>query len=106
MSTKVSTELRAMDGHTYIVGREGHIYLSHSSVSRQHAEIKIIDGRIHLRDLESSNGIFCLVDNRPVRFHEGFVEPQQPILIGNQQCTVQGLLAVLGIIEDHLDEPA
>ena len=105
MNTKASVELSAMDGQTFIVGREGHIYMGHTSVSRQHAEIKIIKGRIRLRDLGSSNGIFYLIDDKPVRFQEGFVEPLQPILIGSQRCTVQGLLAVLGIIADHLDEP-
>ena len=105
MNTKASVELSAMEGQTFIVGREGHIYIGNSSVSRQHAEIKIINGRIRLRNLGSSNGIFYLIENSPVRFQEAYVELRQPILIGDQRCTAQGLLSAVGIITDHLDEP-
>lgn len=87
-----------MEGRTYIVGREGHIYIGDLSVSRQHAEIKFIDGKIRLRDLASTNGIFLIKDNRTVRFQEGYVKLQQPILIGKQQCTVHSLLSILGIL--------
>jgi hypothetical protein len=106
MDTKVSGELSAMEGQTFIVGREGHIYIGNTSVSRQHAEIEIINGRIHLRDLGSSNGIYYLIENKPVRFQEAYVEPRQSILIGDQRCTAQGLLAAVGIIADHLGVPA
>lgn len=90
----------ALEGQTYIVGREGHIYLGDSSVSRQHAEISFIDGKILLRDLGSTNGIFLKTNNGTERFHEGYVKPQQRILIGKKPCTVQSLLAILGNIAD------
>ena len=86
-----STQVR-----TYIVGREGHIYLGDDSVSRHHAEIKIADGKIHLRDLNSTNGIYVVEDERVVRIQERYVEPHQLIVIGRRQCTVQGLLRALG----------
>ena len=106
MDINGNAELSAMEGRIFIVGREGHIYLGDSSVSRQHAEIKIINGRIRLRDLGSSNGIFYLIENRPVRFQVAYVEPRQPIFIGNQRCTAQDLLAAVGMAVDPLDEPA
>lgn len=99
-NAKMSAGLGSMEGRTYIVGREGHIYIGDLSVSRQHAEIKFINGRIRLRDLSSTNGIFLVKDNRAVRFQEGFVKPLQPILIGKQRCTVHSLLAILGILAD------
>lgn len=105
MNTKAGVELSTMEGQVFIVGREGHIYMGDSSISRQHAEIKIINGRIRLRDLGSSNGIFYLIENRAVRFQEAYLEPRQPIFIGNQRCTAEGLLAAVGITVDLLDEP-
>lgn len=105
MNTKASAGLGSLEGRTYIVGREGHIYVGDSSVSRQHAEIKFIDGRIHLRDLDSANGVYLIKGNKAVRFQEGYVTPQQPILIGRQQCTVQSLLTILGILTESSDQP-
>jgi len=100
MSIKASVDLSAMDGQIFIVGREGHIYMGDSSVSRQHAEIKIIKGRIRLRDLGSSNGVFYVIENKHVRFQEAYVDLEQPISIGNQRCTAQDLLAAVGKTAD------
>ena len=100
MITDVNRNPGSAEGRTYIIGREGHIYLSDSSVSRQHAEIKFVDGKIRLRDLNSSNGIYVIKDKQAIRFKEGFVSSHQPIVIGRKQCTVQSLLAVLGILAD------
>ncbi len=83
------------EGRKLIVGREGHIFLGDDSVSRHHAEISFADGRIHLRDLGSTNGVYLVRNNRAVRFREGYVEANQPIVIGRHQCTVQGLLHML-----------
>lgn len=49
-----------------IVGRahDGRIVLSHSSVSRRHAVIRIHDGEISIKDLHSTNGTF--VDGRRI----------------------------------------
>ncbi len=89
------------EDRTYIVGREGHIYLGDSSISRHHAEIKFIDGKIRLRDLGSTNGIYLVKDNRAVRIQEGYIQPQQPIVIGRCRCTVQELLKALITVEDY-----
>ncbi len=87
-----------MEGRSFILGREGHIFISDPSVSKEHAEIKIIGGRIRLRDLNSTNGIYLVKDNKPVRFQESFVEPAQTVIIGTEQRTVQSLLAIIGVL--------
>ena len=83
-----------MEGRTFVAGREGHIYINSPTASKRHAEIKIIDGRIYLRDLNSTNGTYLLKNRRLVHFEEGYVNPLQPIMIGNQMHTIKDLLAI------------
>ncbi len=45
-----------MENRIFTIGREGHININDPTVSKQHAEIEIIDGEVYLRDLESTNG--------------------------------------------------
>ncbi|MCP4874817.1 MAG: FHA domain-containing protein [Gammaproteobacteria bacterium] len=97
MDNSVSTGLEAIQGRTFILGREGHIYISDPSVSKEHAEIRLVDGRVHIRDLNSTNGIYLIKDNKPVRFQEGYVTPNQTVAIGTQQHTVRNLLSIVGI---------
>jgi hypothetical protein len=104
MNNSTPIGIEAMEGKTYIVGREGHIYVRDSSVSRQHAEIKFIDGRIRLRDLDSTNGTYLVRDNRRVQVLEGYVKPHQPIAMGKWQCTVQSLLENVGIFATYSDD--
>ncbi len=103
MNKSTAIGVEAMEGKTYIVGREGHIYVGDSSVSRQHAEIKFIDGRIRLRDLDSTNGTYLVRDDSRVQVLEGYVKPHQPIVFGNWQCTVQSLLANVGVFATYSD---
>jgi len=91
-------ELEAMEGQTYVIGREGHIYIGDSSISRRHAELKILNGKIHLRDLNSSNGVFLVSARGAMRFREGYVSLQQPLLLGKIRCTVGSLLSTLGVL--------
>ncbi len=86
--------IRLVEGRTFVIGREGHIFINSPTASKRHAEIKIIDGRTYLRDLNSSNGTYLLKNNRLVHFEEGYVNPLQPILIGDQMHTIQSLLAI------------
>ena len=87
-------DIELMEGRSFVVGREGHIYINSQSASKRHAEIRIIDGRIYLRDLNSTNGTYLLKNKGLVHFEKGFVNPRQPILIGDQIHTVQSLLAI------------
>jgi pSer/pThr/pTyr-binding forkhead associated (FHA) protein len=86
--------IRLVEGRTFVVGREGHIYINSPTASKRHAEIRIIDGRIYLRDLNSTNGTYLLKNKRLVHFEEGYVNPLQPVMVGNQMHTVQSLLAI------------
>jgi len=103
MSNSLSKDYGLLDGHTYIIGREGdvyiedHIYINSPSVSRRHAEMKIKNGRIYLRDLNSTNGTYLIEDDCLVPFEEGYVSPAQPIAIGRVTCTINSLLAITGV---------
>ncbi len=94
MKSNQSLNLELMEGRTFILGREGHIYIDSTTASKHHAEIKIIDGKIYLRDLGSTNGTFLRKNKTLVRFEEGFVNPLQPIVIGGQTYVVNKLLEI------------
>jgi hypothetical protein len=94
MNTVLNLELNSEVDRTYIVGREGHIYIGDLSVSREHAELKFIDDEIYLRDLNSTNGIYLIENNKAVRFYQGYVEPNQSLMIGRKNCTVQNLIDI------------
>ncbi len=85
----------ALEGRKFIIGREGHVYVSDPAASKEHAEIEIIDGRILIRDLNSTNGIYFIRDNKPVRFTEEYVVPEQTIAIGEERHTVRNLIAII-----------
>ena len=93
MSSNKLTGIKLLEGRTFIIGREGHIYLTDPTISKYHAEISINNGKIFLRDLNSTNGTFLLVDRKLVPFHEGFVDLDQPLVIGKVLKTARGLLA-------------
>ena len=96
--------LAAVEGLAFTIGREGHIYINDPSVSRQHAEIKFIDGRIRLRDLNSTNGTYLVRGKKPVYFQEGYVKPHHSIVLGRRLHSVKSLLAVLGIFAEYSDD--
>ncbi len=104
MRKNVKIRVDEIEGQSFIIGREGHIYIDGPGISRKHAEIKFVDGRIRLRDLGSTNGIHLLNGKKLVRFQEGYVQPQQPVVIGNKKYTIQKLLEALGIYADYSDD--
>ena len=103
MSSSLSKDFGLLDGRTYIIGREGniyiedHIYIDSPSVSRRHAAMKIKNGRIYLCDLDSTNGTYLIDNDSLVPFKEGYVSPAQPIVIGEVECTINSLLAIAGV---------
>lgn len=103
MSNRLSEDFGLIEGHTYIIGREGgvyiedDIYINSPSVSRRHAAMKIKNGRIYLCDLDSTNGTYLIENDSLVPFKEGYVSPSQPIAIGHVKCTINSLLAIAGI---------
>jgi pSer/pThr/pTyr-binding forkhead associated (FHA) protein len=88
--------IKRMESGTYVIGREGHIYINDPTVSKQHAEIEVINGEVYLRDLDSTNGTFLIKNNRLVPFNEGYVQLHQPIMLGNRQYTIKSLLEIAG----------
>ncbi len=104
VKSNTGLDLNLMEGQIYIVGREGHIYIADKSVSRKHAEIKIIDGEIRLRDLESGNGTYVIKDNRIVQIKEAIVRPKHRVVIGKQAYTVQELLKKINVFPAHSDK--
>ncbi|MFT5657385.1 MAG: pSer/pThr/pTyr-binding forkhead associated (FHA) protein [Gammaproteobacteria bacterium] len=92
----MQTEIERMESRTYIIGREGHIYINDPAVSKRHAEIQIINGEIFLRDLGSTNGTFLVKNHRLVPIKEGYVQVSQLIVLGNKQYTIRSLLEIAG----------
>lgn len=73
-------------------GKSRYIGLRDSSVSRRHAEIYLVDGRIYLRDLGSKNGTYLLVNGGSHRHTEGYVDVDQEVRFGRYRCRVSQLL--------------
>ena len=48
MSEKINIDLGQFEGRSFKIGRDGHIYINSPMVSQQHAEIRIIRGRVYL----------------------------------------------------------
>ena len=104
MDSNMKTEVKRLESRTYVIGREGHIYINDPTVSKQHAEIQIINGEVYLRDLDSTNGTFLIKNNRLVPFNEGYLQLHQPIVLGNRQYTIQNLLEIAGAFSAQFDE--
>jgi pSer/pThr/pTyr-binding forkhead associated (FHA) protein len=104
MNTDMKEGIKRLESRTYIIGREGHIYINDPTVSKQHAELQIINGEVYLRDLDSTNGTFLIKNNRLVPFNEGYVQLHQPIVLGNRQYTIRGLLDIAGAFAAQFDE--
>ena len=94
MKTASDVDLEALEGRSFILGRQGHILISSRTAGRQHGEITILDGEIYLRDLGSKNGIYIMEGKKLVRFEEGYVSLLQRIYIGNERYVIADLLAI------------
>ena len=110
MNNSLSKNWGLTDGQTYIISRSGpvsmedHIYMDSPSVSRPHASMKIKNGRVHIRDLNSTNGTYIVEDECLVPIQEGYVKPNQPIMIGRVKCTINNLLAIAGVYSAPEDD--
>ena len=94
MSKKLCEDLGLVEGRTYIIGREGHIFVDSPEVSKHHASLTIISGHVYLKDLNSTNGTYLVKNRSLVDFAEGYVHPLQPIAIGQVVRTVLSLLEI------------
>ena len=99
MSNSLSKDFGLVEGQTYTIGRksdiykDNYIYIDSPNVSRQHAAIKIKNGKVYLCDLNSTNGTYLLDNGNLLKFEEGYLSPNQPLVIGGVRCTIQSLLA-------------
>ncbi len=96
MSKSTNINLEQLEGRCFIIGREGHIYVDSRTASKQHAELKIIKGKVQLRDLNSSNGTYLVKNGKLVYFERGYVSLLQQVVIGKQRFTIQQLLSIAG----------
>jgi pSer/pThr/pTyr-binding forkhead associated (FHA) protein len=92
MKTNPGLKIELLEGRTYILGRQGHIYLDSPTASKQHAEISIRGGKVFLRDLNSRNGISVMENEKLVKFKSGQVELNQAIVIGKRTYVIKDLL--------------
>src|SRR2546425_1886951 len=67
-SPTLSGAVFVLDGEYFTIGREpdNNIHLDHTSVSKQHAILKVDKGDFKLFDLHSTNGIIINGDRRVV----------------------------------------
>jgi len=86
--------LKLIEGRSFIIGRQGHIFIDSITASNHHAEIRVVNQKIFLRDLDSTNGTFLLQNGTKQRFRKGYVKPQQIVLIGGKPHSVLELLAI------------
>jgi hypothetical protein len=82
----------SLEGKKFIVGRSGHVLLDHPTVCNEHAELQFDNGRIRLRDLNSTNGLYLVVGEQRKRFREGYVMPEQSVYFGMPEASVKQLL--------------
>ncbi len=81
-----------LDNRTYIIGREGHIYIDDRAVSKQHAELQVFAGKFFLRDLNSTNGTFLVEGKKLVRFDKGYLGPEQRVVLGQRAYSISELM--------------
>lgn len=105
MSAKMNIDISQLEGRIFKIGRDGHIYINSRLVSQQHAEIRIMMGRVYLRDLNSTNGTYLKKNNKLVHFTKGYVALQQPVILGDREYTIQELLAIAGDFAGTDDSP-
>ena len=96
MPGNIKGELKKIESRTYVIGREGHIYLNDPAASKRHAEIRIMNDEIYLRDLGSTNGIYLVKNQKLIRFIAGYVQLNQTIVLGNTRYTISDLLEIAG----------
>lgn len=104
MEEELHTSLRFIEGQPCTIGRDGRIRIDDPCLSRGHAEIRFVNGKLRLRDLGSTNGTFLVESNRLIAVEECYVGPNQKVVLGSQQYTIKALLALAGIYVSYLDE--
>lgn len=90
---------------SFIIGREGHIYIGDPSVSKYHAEISVSRQGIYLKDLDSTNGTYLVRNSQLIHFREGYVNIEQKVFIGSRQYSIKDLLDIVSIFNTDIEQP-
>lgn len=86
--------LKLIEGRRFILGRQGHVFIDSATASNHHAEIRIVNQKLYLRDLDSTNGTFLIKNGAPVRLKKGYVKLEDIVLVGGVAKSVKDLLAI------------
>ena len=81
----------------YSVGRGTgcHVWLSHSSVSRHHANVeRLADGRLQVTDRKSTNGTWVLIDREWQSVRQCYLRPADHVRFGEHEMTAGELEAL------------
>lgn len=97
MITKLPEVSGFNEGRPCSIGRNGHICTDEPSLSRGHAEIRLVNGGLRLRDLGSASGTYFFKASEPVVVDECYVRPDQYIVLGSKSHTIKALLPKVGI---------
>lgn len=82
-----------MKERTYVIGRKGQIQLSDRTTSAEHAQLTVQKDNFYLKDLNSTNGTFLMLNGKKQPFTEGNVNLNQVLAFGNLTCSVRELVA-------------
>ena len=91
-------------GRPCSIGRNGHIRIEDPSLSRGHAELRLVDGKIRLRDLGSTNGTFLFMHGIPIGVDECYVTPDQYVALGSKKYSIKALLAMVGVYLSYSED--
>lgn len=76
-----------------------YVLLPDPTVSYQHAELIIEEGRLQLIDLGSPRGTYVCTGNGRRRIYDAEVMPDTPVELGRWRCTIAELLAAIESLE-------
>ncbi len=85
--------MRIMENKTYIIGRRGSIQLFDKTTSSRHAKLVVLNNKMYLTDLDSTNGTYLVDQGKRKNFKEGYINIEQTLSFGDHVCTVRELIA-------------
>ena len=93
-----------IDGKPCVIGRDAHVKIDDPSLSRGHADIRFVDGKIILRDLESTNGTYLDLGGQFEQVTEAVVYPGQIVALGSKKYRIKALMAQVGIFLSYSED--
>ena len=77
-------------------GRDCDLLLTHSSISRRHAELTVdAGGDASIRDLDSTGGVFILRDGKEIPVTQSRLKPTDTLRLGDYNISVKDLLSLI-----------